>query len=198
MKKQLLTPEIQEKVLEVYEELNSIRWTRDKVNQLLNISLTFHNVRDIVQWTQEDIEHIKTVLEEMNEDIAWVQRYEIKDNDYILTHKWLNKVFKISIDLVDNIFKDYSYHWNNLSWEEILRKYKIKPEVFSLIKSKLRLYKASDVISPHTAETLPEEELDIKIHEAIDENISKTKEKMLNTYEKQFKKVALSAIKKVW
>jgi len=69
--------------------------------------------------------------------------------------------------------------------------------VFSLIKSKLRLYKASDVISPYTAETLPEEELEERIHEAIDENISNTKEKMLDTYEKQFKKEALKAMKAV-
>lgn len=198
MKRGLLTPEIQEQILETYDKLKSIRKTQDAVNQLLGISLTFHNVRNIINWTENDLKEIKWVLEEMNEDIAWVQRYEIKDEDYILTHKWLNKVFKINIALVDEIFKDYSRHGNNLSWEDILRKYKIKPEVFSLIKNKLRLYKASDVISPYTAENLPEEELDTKIHEAIDENISRTKNKMINTFEKQFKKEALKAMSQVW
>ena len=81
-----------------------------------------------------------------------------------------------------------------MSGEEILQKYKIKPEVFTLLKNKLRLYKASDVISPFTAETLPEEELDEKIHEAIDDNISRTKEKMIKTYEVTFKKEAKKAM----
>ena len=41
------------------------------------------------------------------------------------------------------------------------------------------------------------EELDKRIHDAIDESISKTKDKMISTYEKQFKKEALKAMKKV-
>jgi len=64
-----------------------------------------------------------------------------------------------------------------------------------LIKNKLRLYKASDVISPYTAENLSEEELEVKIHDAIDENISSTKEKMIDTYDKVFKKEAKKAMK---
>ena len=49
MKSKLLTPEIQLKVKEVYEQEKSIRNTKDKVNEILKISLTFQNVRNIIQ-----------------------------------------------------------------------------------------------------------------------------------------------------
>ena len=189
-----ITENIQELIKTTYKELESIRQTRDKVNDILWISLTYHNVRDIINGLNNEIDETLQVLQDLNNEITNNNHYEIIENDYILTHKWLNKVFKISIKLVDEIFKDYSKHWNNLSWECILRKYKIKPEVWNLIKNKLRLYKDSDVISPYTAESLQPEQLDQVIETAIDENISNTKEKMLNTYEKKYSKEAKKAI----
>ena len=137
-------------------------------------------------------------LETLNEDVKEVKKFEIIWNKYRLTHKTLKKHYDISIKTIDNIFKDYSKHWNNLSWEEILKKYKLKPEVFLLIKSKLRLYKASDVISPYTFENSTEETIEFKIEEAIDESLSRHKDKFIETYERKFKKIANIAIAQQW
>jgi len=198
MLKKDITPEIREKIKETYSELNNVSKTKESVNGLLDISLTFHNVKATIEWLDNDISDMEEVLHEINDSIESPKHYDILEEDYILEHKWLDKIFKIKIELVDQIFKDYSKHWSNLSWEEILRKYKLKPEVWSLIKNKLRLYKASDVISPYTAENSSEEELKDIIHDAIDENISATKEKMLDTYDKVFKKEAKKAMKQAW
>lgn len=202
MLKKEITPEISQEVLKVYKEEQSIRKTKDRVNELLGISLTFHNTRTIINSLKDEIDDVEEVLHEINDEIDEVLHYEVIEEEdghyYILEHKTLEKAYKLSVHLIDNIFKDYSKHGNNLSWEEILRKYKLKPEVWSLIKSKLRLYKASDVISPFTAATSTEEELHQKIDEAIDENISRTKEKMITTHEKKFRQEAKKAMKIVW
>jgi len=202
MRKRELTPEIIQKVVDVYTEIKDIAETKDTVNNILNINLTDYNINQIVEWIDSDIEEVEDILQELNDDIVEKQTYEtIEEKDwhhYLLTHASLEKTYKLKVSFVDNIFKDYSKHGNNLTGEEILRKYKIKPEVWSLIKTKLRLYKASDVISPFTAETLSEEELDIKIEEAIDENISRTKEKMIDTYDVKFTREAKKAMKIAW
>jgi len=206
MLKKDITPGIIKETKNIYNTINDITETKDKVNEVLNINLTDYNVKCIINWLYSDIEKSKEklneVLSEINDEIEEKKHYEVSEHEeelyYILEHKWLDKIFKIKIELVDQIFKDYSKHWNNLSWEDILRKYKLKPEVWSLIKNKLRLYKASDVISPYTAENLSEEELEEKIHEAIDENISRTKDKMIDTYDKKFKQEAKKAMKIAW
>lgn len=139
-------------------------------------------------------------LEELNNNTNTNETYQIDDTQqyYLLEHKKLNKIFKIDIKIVDWIFKDFSKHWNNLSGEDILQKYKLKPEVFSLIKNKLRLYKSSHVVSPYTLENSTEEKEKEIIEEAINDSIDNYKDKFINTYDKQFKKEAKDAFKKVW
>lgn len=57
----------------------------------------------------------------------------------------------------------------------MLRKYELKPEAWQCIKSRLRLYKASNVISPYTAENTPQDELDEKIEFATARHIDTIK-----------------------
>lgn len=64
-----------------------------------------------------------------------------------------------------------------------------------MIKNRLRLYKASNVISPHTAENTPEEELDDIVKEATVRHIDTLKKKMVQTHEVLFNKEAKRAIK---
>lgn len=195
MLKKDITKEIIREVIKVGENVTKYAKIARIVNKRLWVDLTKYNVKLILQQSDQAEE----VLEELNEDVQEIKPYEViedwEEHYYLLTHKTLNKTYKLSVAKIDQIFKDYSRHGRNLSGEDVLRKYKLKPEVFSLIKNKLRLYKASDVISPYTAEILSDEELEIKIDEAIDESLSITKDKMIVTYEKKFKLEARKAIK---
>lgn len=197
MGKNNMTPELVSKIKEMKEKENlSIRGIRDELLKKIN-NITFHDVRNtlngLYDTLTENENEIVDVLSEIDSDFVKEKAYDIVWEDYILHAK--NKSYKLSIEIIDKMFKDFSRHWNNLSGEDMLRKYKIKPEVWQLIKRTLRLYKASDVVSPYTMETLPEEQTNKIIEEAIDENISNTKEKMLNTYEKQYAKECKKALK---
>lgn len=83
----------------------------------------------------------------------------------------------------------------NLTEEEMLGKFELKPEAWHALKRALRLYKKSNVISPITAERLPEEELDEKIEYATHRHIDQIKSKMVKTHEKIFKEDAKKAFK---
>jgi len=93
------------------------------------------------------------------------------------------------------MFKDFSRKGNNLSGEAMRAKYKLRPEAWNAIKSKLSLYKDSHVVSPHTLESLsPEDEAQV-IHKAIEDHIDTKVEKFTMTYDKEFKKRAEQALK---
>jgi hypothetical protein len=93
------------------------------------------------------------------------------------------------------MFKDFSRKGNNLSGEAMRAKYKLKPEAWNAIKSKLSLYKDSHVVSPYTLENLsPEDEAQV-VHKAIEDHIDTKVEKFTMTYDKEFKKRANEALK---
>jgi len=174
MKNKLISQEVQDKVIEIYKSGLSIRDTRDYYNKEFNDVLTFHNVRTIVK----DLLHKNKDLKELNDSVKEQMTYETTDKEYIFykseqddNGERIKKGYKISIDVVDSIFKDYAKHWNNLSQDEIIKKYSLKPEVWNLIKSRLRLYKTSHTISPATLAKCSDKELDEHIEEAIDEHI---------------------------
>lgn len=193
MKNSLITPEIKEIILKEYEKLQSIRKTQNKVNELLNINLTFHNVRDNVQILEDKIDWLKDWLDELNSILEENNKFEVTDDYYIFYQNRINpnwekeKIkYPIAINTVDAIFKDYSKHGNNLTWDEILQKYEIKPELFFILKNRLRLFKTSHVISPATMERLSDTELQSHIDWAIDEHIKdRYKSKFVKTFEKK-------------
>lgn len=76
-----------------------------------------------------------------------------------------------------------------------MAKYQLKPEVFHMIKNRLRLYKDSNVISPYTAENTPEEELDTIITEASARHIDTIKGRMVRTHEKLYAEESKRAIR---
>ena len=198
MKKKEITPEIIDKVKETYKVEKSMRKTRDKLKNLYN--LTFHNVRDIINWEfdrqKRKIQKQKEELEKLNNEIPEEKKkYEVSDEHYIFyitkeDEYWNKKTkpYPISIETVDNIFKDFSKHWNNLTSQQILNKYKIKPELWHALKNRLRLYKDSNVLSPITLQRLNSEEAEKKIEETIDEAIQdKYKESFIKAHERKKK-----------
>lgn len=98
------------------------------------------------------IDSIRGKIADINESVKSEKPYEVVGTDYVM--KFRDQVWRFPIEEVDAMFYDFSSHGANLSGEQMIQKYELKPEAWTLIKNRLRLYKASNVISPHTAETL--------------------------------------------
>jgi len=76
-----------------------------------------------------------------------------------------------------------------------MHKYKFKPEAWDAIKRAFRLNKYSHVVSPFTADNLPEDELDERVNDAIETHHDTLVEKLTYTHERKFKKEAKAAFK---
>ena len=151
--------------------------------------------------TRHDIYHVLQDLKNLQDTLSGIngeakeekKKYEVKDGWYFFYGKYAT--YKLTVDQVDALFRDYSKYGANLSGEEICRKYMLKPEAFQLIKSSLRLFKASHVISPHTAEVSTDEELDDKVEEAIGAHSDRVREKMVRSHSQREKEEGLKARK---
>lgn len=156
--------------------------------------------------SQVEQEGINNAINELNSDIDSVKRYTVQNWNYLFnlrrTNDYGEEYFEeivLPVKLVDWLFYDFSTYWNNLSWLAILQKYRLKPEVFAALKGRLWLYKASNVISPHTLEESTDEEVSALIENAVERSIQdKYKEKFVATYDKVFEKKAKEAFKVAW
>lgn len=193
MLKQDITPKIVKEVKKQYEKLKSMKKVKNKVNKELWIVLSRNDIRDILNGLYDDIKKVKNWLKELNDDIKKKIGYEVTDDYYIFYLKkedeYWNKILKpypITIEVVDNIFRDYSKYWNNLSSEQILQKYEIKPELWYALKNRLRLYKDSHVLSPITLWRLNEEEREETIKSVMNKSIE---DKYKNSFTKYHERI---------
>jgi len=160
---------------------------KDDVYNLLWIdkkSLTKYNIKQILWMAVWDIEERREVIEQLNNEVKKVEKYQVSDNHYIFTlQEW--KMFPIEIELVDQIFYDYSEKGWNMSADEVSRKYKLRPEVWIKLKNALWLYKKSHTLSPVSMERMSDNELDEHIDKSINEHIyDKYTWRFINSYEK--------------
>lgn len=123
------------------------------------------------------------------EDNPW---YEIDWDRYVV---W---PFSFGINEIDDIFSDYSVYWKNMTQQQMMHKYRLKPEAWDAIKRAFRLSKYSHVVSPFTADNLPEDELDERVEVAISNHHDSLVEKLTYSHEKKFKKEAKTAFKAKW
>ncbi len=182
-----------------FEKLRELP-TRERNKEIIaNVKKKFNEVisSDDIYELCVRIEKMKEKIQKINDEIDDSKPYEVVDGHYVF-HRKDEAPFRFSIEEIDDMFLDFSSKGNNLTWEEMLQKYELKPEAWQCIKHRLRLYKASNVISPFTAENTPEEELDKKIEYAISRHIDSIKGKMVQTYDKQFKVEAKKAFKILW
>lgn len=187
---------IKEFILEKFEELRDIP-ARERNEQIIkSVKSKFNEIigsREIYEICQR-IRKMQDKIEKINDSVKSKKPYEIIDGHYVF-HRKDDAPFRFSIEEIDSMFLDFSSKGNNLTGEEMLQKYELKPEAWQIIKSRLRLYKASNVISPYTAENTPEEELDEKVEYAISRHRDTIKAKMVKTYERQAKEDAKRAFK---
>jgi len=86
------------------------------------------------------------------------EKYYVADGKYNMKHHRGTVV--IPVDVIDNVFCDYSKHGYNLCGDEVIAKYDLKPHEWLAIKNSLNLYKTSDIVSPYTKENTPKDELE--------------------------------------
>jgi hypothetical protein len=140
------------------------------------------------------INRMKEKIQEVNDQVDDKKPYSVVDGHYIFKRKD-EAPFRFSVEEIDQMFLDFSCKGNNLTGEEMIQKYGLKPEAWQCIKNRLRLYKASNVLSPFTAENTPEKELDEKIEFATARHIDTIKGKMVATHDKRFKEEAKKAFR---
>lgn len=197
----------EEVVKKVLEEKNKNSKTSsdriaNKISKELWYELLGDDVKEIIEKSRELVKNATTELQELNEAIQENPKYIVEDNNYIIfttvnspTGKVKEK-YTLPVELVDNIFNDFSRHWKNMSGMAIQQKYKLKPKVWQLIKNNIWLYKDSHILSPLSMDIAEREgKLDETILEASYENYNdkhkdKYKESHIITLEKLVKKQA--------
>ena len=80
--------------------------------------------------------------------------------------------FKLPNKTIDELFYSFSKHGLDLSQTQIMNKYNLEPWQWHAIKSALRLYKLSNIFSPHTVENTDPEKMKEMVREKMDENIN--------------------------
>ena len=210
MKKHEIPEDIKEAVVSLHNDKMSYRdiviKITDKFHALVWNTFNFHDVKFIIDGLKKDTGKIREQLRELDETMESTSPYEVTEDHYIFSQKrpnqdiWeieINK-FPILISTVDAIFKDYSKHWNNLSWEEILQKYNIKIELFNIIKNRLRLFKSSHVVSPVTLDRASDEELQGIIDWAIIEHRDdRYRKRFVESFEKDREKDYVEKSRKI-
>lgn len=119
-------------------------------------------------------------------------KWAVESGSYNITYR--KKLVVFPVKLIDEMFLDYSRHGYNLTSTQIINKYDLEVEQWHAIKNALRLFKDSNIISPHTMQITPREEL----QEIVDEQMNKlfrNKVVVEKTYEKVLHREYKTAIK---
>lgn len=200
--KMLNLPEnVVKKVLEVKEQnpKQNYEFLAKKISNEIDYILQADDIKEIIQKSRELIKWGKDKLKDLNDAINDNKKYEIVNDEYVIyttvnSKEWkVKQVYRLPVELVDNIFNDFSKHWANLSGQEIMNKYQLKPKVRQLIKSNIGLYKDSNILSPLSMDNA--ENIDEVIEEATYKNFqdkykNKYKEAHITNLEKEVKKQA--------
>ena len=190
------------KIAEIKESDNKISFENvaRKIKRELDYILDKEDVKNIWNNIKSMVADQKSVLEEINDAIDEKPKYDFEDNHYILYAKdkvkGVTEQFKIPVEVVDQIFNDFSRYGANMSGQAVMNKYSLKPKVWNLIKSHIGLYKDSHILSPMSMDKATEEgNIEEVIHEASYKNFedkykSKYKEAHHNILEKEVKNLA--------
>lgn len=117
--------------------------------------------------------------------------YHVIDGNY----NWDTRMgtIELPVQLIDELFFDYSTHGRDMSQTAILNKYNLQPWQWNSIKAKLYLQKSSHVFSPYTVENTPKDLLDKMISDKISK-VFKVGDKVEKIYSSQLRKHYLKSI----
>lgn len=168
----------------------------------MGATLEAEDVKEIWMKSRELLNISTNELQELNDAIKDDKKYEFEDNHYIIyttvnTKEGKKKErYKLPLEIVDNIFNDFSKHGANMSGMAVMQKYKLKPKAWNLIKNNIGLYKDSHIRSPMSMDIAAENgNIDEVIMDATFENFqdkykNKYKEQHINVLEKDYKRIA--------
>lgn len=184
-------------------------WTNYKIWKLVEYVQEFKNltrwqIRYKLQKLKEDekeeknYEEIKVLNNNVEDTKKW---FELEENESWETEivmikenkDWLNKRYCLNIDLFSDIVYNYSSYWANRSWKWIRESFNLKPEVWTMLKGRLDIYKDTNAIHPlvldHIKEKYWEKALENKIEEASVKSFEdKYKKKFIKTHDDLIKK----------
>lgn len=161
----------------------------ETIKERFNVVISSDDIYEIKTRTRK----LREAIDELNEAVSEDKLYDVKDGNYEFVQDKL--LYKIPVEEIDAMFYDFSKHGGNMSGEAMLAKYQLKPNVFHMIKNRLRLYKDSNVISPYTAENTSDDVLDEIVTEATVRHIDTIKSRMVKTHEKLYWEESKRAIR---
>lgn len=80
--------------------------------------------------------------------------------------------FSLPNEIVDKLFYSFSKHGLNLSTTQVINKFNLEPWQWHALKNALKLYKDSNIFSPHTVESTDPEEMKELVREKLNERIN--------------------------
>jgi len=157
--------------------------------------------RSIRKWLSEEINKWLDAVKQLSKEIEYTNPFEFEWDDIVFYVKnpdweWTDKI-TLPINIIEHIWTDYTIHWNNLTWQQIMEKYELNPRAWNILKSRLWLYKSSNILPDWLLERTEKEEWEEAVEQKINEvsykaAISKYKSKIAKRYrankEKEYEK----------
>ncbi len=160
-------------------------------------TLTNHNVKTVIDWLQGDVDASLEAVQMLNEEVGNKKNYEIdEERDEIVFFKKSKGLdgesvtirIPVPVSLIGDICYDYTY--GNMSGPKIVKTYWILPDVWTMLKSRLHIYKDSnalpDIVLDYMEKKEGPEAVENKIidvsHKAV---ADKYRGRFINQFEKQ-------------
>lgn len=132
-------------------------------------------------------EYIRKRYYQLKESLAigvtGANSYKVVNNAYVW--KAEKGIINIPVSQIDQLFWEYSAHGLDLTALEVRTEHNLKPWEWNTIKSRLSLYKASNIFSPYTWENTPPEERDAMVREKMSEKFDNEKKTVTRAYRKE-------------
>lgn len=194
---------ISERIIELKtKEGLSNRAIKEKIAEELNESVSLWTISNLTSelLTKEIKEKMPDIPKYETREIDWkiyyVFRYKDKES------KQIKEFEPVPIEIIKWIAFDYSKHWWNLTQQQIIEKYELNWNFWTIIKSRLNLSIHANVIDPVSLQILEEkwedavnEEIEVVTHRAIHD---KYKKKYISTYKTALEKNGIEALKREW
>lgn len=117
--------------------------------------------------------------------------YTVNDSGY--TFEARKGTFTLSVELIDNLFYEYSEHGLNMQSTELIRKHRLEVWQWYAIKNALRLYKKSHIFSPYTVEITPTDQIQSMVDDKMGNLVKDINYQVVKSYQhtihKQYKDV---------
>lgn len=191
-------------IMEQLKEINETPQKRnkiiqDRVKEKFGIIIKAQDITYVLQLcksqakdNQEDLQEVKNTIDRLNDlfaddipetkDVKW-ETYvilRIKRKEPTTWEEFIEPI-SISLNVIDEIYKDYTQHGNNLTGQQICDKYWLTGKAWNAIKGQLNLNKQCNIVSDITLNWLSDDEIEETIDWMTSEHIS-------NRYKQKLKK----------